>query len=111
MSSSLNMIGSDEFGEEFAVYGFFGHLLILLLGCSIVLFSCIRKGNRIIPVLLILAITMIAFLNQVKSWVMIPLMAGMVLCLLTEKMHLSVKVVSIIAVSGIVLFMGSYFVM
>jgi len=111
MSSSLNMIGSDEFGEEFAVYGFFGHLLILLLGCSIVLFSCIRKGNRIIPVLLILAITMIAFLNQVKSWVMIPLMAGMILCLLTEKMHLSVKVVSIIAVSGIVLFMGSYFVM
>ena len=111
MSSSLNMIGSDEFGEEFAVYGFFGHLLILLLGCSIVLFSCIRKGNRIIPVLLILAITMIAFLNQVKSWVMIPLMAGMVLCLLTEKMHLSFKVVSIIAVSGIVLFMGSYFVM
>ena len=111
MGSSLNMIGSDEFGEEFAVYGFFGHLLILLLGCSIVLFSCIRKGNRIIPVLLILAITMIAFLNQVKSWVMIPLMAGMVLCLLTEKMHLSVKVVSIIAVSGIVLFMGSYFVM
>lgn len=111
MSSSLNMIGSDEFGEEFAVYGFFGHLLILLLGCSIVLFSCIRKGNRIIPVLLILAISMIAFLNQVKSWVMIPLMAGMILCLLTEKMHLSVKVVSIIAVSGIVLFMGSYFVM
>lgn len=111
MGSSLNMIGSDEFGEEFAVYGFFGHLLILLLGCSIVLFSCIRKGNRIIPVLLILAITMIAFLNQVKSWVMIPLMAGMILCLLTEKMHLSVKVVSIIAVSGIVLFMGSYFVM
>ena len=111
MGSSLNMIGSDEFGEEFAVYGFFGHLLILLLGCSIVLFSCIRKGNRIIPVLLILAITMIAFLNQVKSWVMIPLMAGMILCLLTEKMHLSVKVVSIIAVSGIVLFMGSYFIM
>ena len=111
MGSSLNMIGSDEFGEEFAVYGFFGHLLILLLGCSIVLFSCIRKGNRIIPVLLILAITMIAFLNQVKSWVMIPLMAGLILCLLTEKMHLSVKVVSIIAVSGIVLFMGSYFVM
>lgn len=111
MSSSLNMIGSDEFGEEFAVYGFFGHLLILLLGCSIVLFSSIRKGNRIIPILLILAITLIAFLNQVKSWVMIPLMAGMILCLLTEKMHLSVKVVSIIAVSGIVLFMGSYFVM
>ena len=111
MGSSLNMIGSDEFGEEFAVYGFFGHLLILLLGCSIVLFSCIRKGNRIIPVLLILAISMIAFLNQVKSWVMIPLMAGMILCLLTEKMHLSVKVVSIIAVSGIVLFMGSYFFM
>ncbi len=111
MGSSLNMIGSDEFGEEFAVYGFFGHLLILLLGCSIVLFSCIRKGNRIIPILLILAITLIAFLNQVKSWVMIPLMAGMILCLLTEKMHLSVKVVSIIAVSGIMLFMGSYFAM
>lgn len=111
MSSSLNMIGSDEFGEEFAVYGVYGHLLILLLGCSIVLFSCIRKGNRLIPALLILAITTIAFLNQVKSWVMIPLIAGMILCLLTEKMHLSVRVVSIIAVSGIVLFMGSYFFM
>ena len=111
MSSSLNMIGSDEFGEEFAVYGFFGHSLVLLSGCSIVLFSSIRKGNRIIPILLILAITLIAFLNQVKSWVIIPLMAGMILCLLTEKMHLSVKVVSIIAISGIVLFMSSYFFM
>lgn len=111
MSSSINMIGSDEFGEEFAVYGFYGHLLVFLLACTIVLFSCLRKGKRIIPILLILAITMIAFLNQVKSWVMIPLIAGMILCLLTERMHLSVKVVLIIAVSGIVLFMGSYFFM
>ncbi len=111
MSSSLNMIGSDEFGEEFAVYGLFGHLLILLLACTIILFSCIRKNNRLLPILLIIAITFIVFLNQVKSWVIIPLIAGMISCLLTERMHLSLRVVSIIAVSGIVLFMGSYFFM
>lgn len=109
MSSSVNMIGSDEFGEEFAVYGFYGHLLILLLACAIVLFGCIHKGNRPIPILLIIAISLIAFLNQVKSWVIIPLIAGMLLCLITERIHLSVKIVVITVIIGIGLFVGSYF--
>lgn len=108
MATSLDLFGSDEFGEQFAIYGFFGHLLIFLSACSILSFTCIRKGNRILPILAITLIAALAFVNQVKSWIMIPLFAGFWLCLMSQKISLSWKLVIPLVVGGITLFVGSY---
>jgi hypothetical protein len=110
ISTSLDLFGSDEFGENFAVYGFFGHLLIFLSACSILCFTCVRKGNRILPILAITLIAALAFVNQVKSWVMIPLFAGFWLCLMSQKIGLSLKLIIPLVVGGITLFVGSYLV-
>lgn len=110
MATSLDLFGSDEFGENFAVYGFFGHLLVFLSACSILCFTCIRKGNRLLPILAITLIAALAFVNQVKSWVMIPLFAGFWLSLMSQRIGLSWKLVVPLVVGGITLFVGSYLV-
>ena len=110
MATSLDLFGSDEFGENFAVYGLFGHLLIFLCACSILSFISVRKGNRIIPILIITLIAALTFVNQVKSWVMIPLIAGFWLCLMTNRIRLSWKLIIPVFVGGILLFVGSYLV-
>lgn len=110
MATSLDLFGSDEFGENFAVYGFFGHLLIFLSACSVLLFSVIRKGLRLFPIVLIALIAALAFVNQVKSWVMIPLFAGFWLSLMSQRIGLSWKLVVPLVVGGITLFVGSYLV-
>lgn len=108
MTTSLDLFGSDEFGQNFAVYGIFGHLLIFLSACSILCFTCVRKGSRILPVLIITLIAALAFVNQVKSWVMIPIIAGFWLCLMTNKIRLSIKLIILLFLGGILLFVGSY---
>ena len=110
MASSLESFGSDEFGENFAVYGIFGHLLIFLTACSILCFTCVRKGNRLLPMLAIMLIAAVAFVNQVKSWVIIPLLAGLWLCLMTNRIRLSLRLLILIFVGGVSLFVGSYLV-
>ena len=110
LATSVESFGSDEFGEQFAVYGFFGHALILLSACLILCFTFIRKGNRIFPIAAIAMIAGIAFVNQVKSWVIIPLLAGMWLCLMTGRIRLSIKLIILVFAGGISLFVGSYLV-
>jgi hypothetical protein len=108
MATSLDLFGSDEFGESFAVYGVFGHLLHFLIACSIIAFACVRKGNRLLPVLLILLIAALSFVNQVKSWVIIPLIAGFWLCLATKKINLSLRFLLAVGIGGLLIFVGSY---
>ena len=109
-ATSLESFGSDEFGEQFAIYGFFGHLLIFLSACSILCFSCIRKGNRLFPIAAIVLVAALAFVNQVKSWVIIPLLAGLWLCLMTNRIRLSIKLIILVFIGGISLFVASYLV-
>ncbi len=111
MSSVILSFGSDEFGENFATYGIYGHLLHLLIASSIVLFSCVRKGNRVFPITIIVAVAFLAFVNQVKSWVIIPIIAGLLLCLLTNRIHLSAKMLMGIGIGGFAIFVSSYLVM
>lgn len=108
MATSLDAFGSDAFGGDFAVYGFFGHALILLRTCLILCFCCIRKGNWLFPIAAIALISALSFVNQVKSWVIIPLLAGLWLCLMTQKIHLSLRLVVLVFAGGISLFAGSY---
>lgn len=109
-SASLESFGSDEFGEQFAVYGLFGHLLVFLSACSILCFTFIRKDNRFFPIAAIALIAALAFVNQVKSWVIIPLLSGFLLCLIAKRIHLSIKLIALVFAGGVFLFMASYLV-
>lgn len=111
MSLSLIQLGSDEFGEGFATYGIFGHLLHILFALSILCFVCVRRDNKWLPTFAIVLIAAIAFLNQVRSWVIIPVLAGIWLCLVSNRLKLSLRLILIAGIAGIAIFVGSYLVM
>lgn len=111
MNLSLLSFGSDDFGEEFATHGAFGHLLHILVAISIISFACIRKEKKWIPIAIILLVAVISFVNQVKSWVIIPLLAGFLLLLISQKAHLNAKIVLGVTIGGLSIFIGSYLVL
>lgn len=108
LSHSAFAFGSDDFGEEFATFGLFGHLMTLLLACLIVCFGLIRNGRRMLYLGIIVLTLFFLFVNQVKSWVLIPLAAGILLCLVTGKSHLTIRLVLLVIVGGLGLFSLSY---
>ena len=108
MANSLDLLGSDEFGENFAEFGVFGHLLHFLFACSVLCFACVRKERRLLPIAVIVLIAALAFINQVKSWVFIPIIAGFWMCLAGKKMKLSLRFLLSLVIGGLVLFVGSY---
>ena len=111
VSAQQVMFGSDEFGDEFAKYGLFGHLLVFLIGCMIVFFSFIKRKHWLIPVATILSIALLLFVNQVKSWVIIPLLAGLLLCMMMGKVRMNMRLLATISIVGIGIFAASYLVM
>lgn len=105
-------VGSDEFGERFATYGLWGHLNLVLMIFTIGDIIQINKANKNkikLAVLVILGLT-ICFLNQVKGWVLIPIIAGIIVRLKDQPMRLSYKLLILTGIVGISLFILSYFV-
>ena len=110
LAHSAYAIGSDEFGEEFATYGLFGHLMTLLLACLIVCFGLVRKGKKTLYIGIITAIVFFLFINQVKSWVIIPLIAGVILCLISGKLQFTMRLILLVIAAGLGLFSLSYII-
>jgi hypothetical protein len=90
LGSSAEAFGSDEFGEEFSGGGVWGHLRILslpLLMMSIYYVS--KKRWWLWPIILIFLL--VSVLNQVKGWVIIPVLAAMAMRIHAGKRRLTAK--------------------
>lgn len=96
-------IGSKEFASDFSNFGVFGHIMVSLLALEILWIFMYSKGKRIY--LFILAgIIIITVLNQVKSWMLIPILGGILMRMLTKKTRVKVKIIIPIIIGGFVFF-------
>lgn len=96
-------IGSKEFASDFSNFGVFGHIMVSLLALEILWIFRYSRGKWIY-LLLVLGIIIITVLNQVKSWMVIPILAGLLMRILTNKTRLKVKIIIPIIIGGFAFF-------
>lgn len=107
LGSSAEALGSDEFGEEFSGGGVWGHLRILslpLLMMSIYYVS--KKRWWLWPIILIFFL--VSVLNQVKGWVIIPVLAAMAMRIHAGKTRLTAKFLLYVLLGAFLVFFLSY---
>lgn len=105
---SEDLIGSDEFASATLVGGFWGHVREALLSILILSIFLFQK-RQIIWYLLIIGILLISIVYQVKSWILIPIVAGLVMRLLTGKSKFRIKTVLYVVIGGVAMFFLSYY--
>lgn len=107
ISGGISMIGSDEFGEEFCGRGFWGHLRQLSLPILMMAIFFVDKKNKWLW-LIIIPILAVTILYQVKGWVIIPCLTGMVLRLCAGKTKLRLSLLIYVVLGAMMVFLASY---
>lgn len=103
----VNLIGSDEFGEEFCGRGFWGHLRQLSLPILMMAIFFVDVKDRHLW-LIIIPLLIVTLLYQVKGWVIIPCLTGIVLRLYIGKTKLRLSLVLYVVLGALLIFLGSY---
>lgn len=105
--SSQFIIGSDEFAEEFAGFGFWGHLKRF---CSVMLMLYIYYLNKHQRWLwfLIIAMMVVNVINMVKGTMIIPPVVGVMLRLASGKMKINARFVTILLISSVAVFFVTF---
>lgn len=75
---SIGAIGSDQFAYDYSGSGVFGHILVLGIILVIYLIGIVRKGDYLLLLTTGILIVLI-LLQQVKTWLYIPLIGGFLL--------------------------------
>lgn len=107
MSSSRFAIGSDDFAEEFAGHGLWGHLKRL---CGVMLMLCIYwvDKKRKWLWLLIAAFFIVNVINMVKGTMIIPCVVGVMLRLASGKMKIDARFILILVFCSVAVFFVTY---
>lgn len=107
IGSSAEALGSEEFGEEFSGGGLWGHLRIMSLPLLMICIYYVSKKNRWLwPVIIVFLL--VGALNQVKGWVIIPVLAAMAMRVCYGKTRLSLKLLTYIVLGSFLVFFLSY---
>jgi len=108
LSSTASTVGSDQFADEVSTHGFWGHLLSLVLFSNIASSLYISKKRWYFAILLIVGL-IVCVINQGKSWMLIPLFAGVLLNIYTNRLHLSWRLLLAVVLGGSCFFFLSYY--
>lgn len=108
-SFSDSLIGSDDFGENFAGHGLWGHLRQLLLSILVISIYYVNRRDWLLMAIIIM-ILVICFLYQVKGWIVIPCIAGFFLRLNCERTKLKISFFIYLLLGVCLLFAASYIV-
>ena len=105
--SSQFMIGSDDFAEEFAGFGFWAHLKRF---CVVMLMLCIYYVNKRQAWIwiFILAFMVVSVINMVKGTMIIPAVVGVLLRLASGKMRITGRLIFVILISALAVFIIAY---
>lgn len=107
INSSAESLGSEEFGEEFSGGGLWGHLRLMTLPLMMMCIYYVSKKNWWLwPVIIVFLL--VSALNQVKGWVIIPVLAAMSMRIYFGKTRLSMKLLSYVVLGAFVVFFASY---
>lgn len=99
--------GSDEFGSAMTAGHFWGHLFVVLLAAEIICFYylSLKRWYMIIPILFCILFEVI---YQVKSWMLTPILAVILMKIHTGAWRINLKAILLVGVVGVVFFFGSY---
>ncbi|MBO4445282.1 MAG: hypothetical protein J5814_11055 [Bacteroidaceae bacterium] len=105
--SSQFLIGSDDFAEEFAGFGFWAHLKRF---CVVMLMLCIYYVNKRQPWIwiFIIAFMVVSVINMVKGTMIIPVVVGVLLRLASGKMRITGRLVLTILIGALAVFFVSF---
>lgn len=103
-------VGSDDFAKDFSGNGFWAHLRILTLPVLIMAIYHVDKKHWWLW-LVIVPVLMINFLNQVKGWVVIPVISGLSLRLYSGKMKLNLLFLCYTVLGAFFVFLVSYMIL
>lgn len=106
--TSEEMIGSDEFASETLVGGFWGHVREVLLAIMILIIFLFQKQKKYYY-FLIVGTLFVAIIYQVKSWILVPVMAGVIMRLMTEKTRFRLNTIFYVVIGGSFMFFLSYY--
>lgn len=107
IGNSAEALGSEEFGEEFSGGGLWGHLRIMSLPLLMICIYYVSKKNRWLwPVIIVFLL--VGALNQVKGWVIIPVLAAMSMRVCYGKTRLSIKLLTYTVLGAFLVFFLSY---
>ncbi len=107
LSSGL-IFGSDDFSEDFSSSGIYGHLQILFIIITIALIALYDRFPKSIWFALLILVIIPALSYNVKGWVLIPIIGGIICRLRTGVLKLSGSLVIKIAIFGCSIFFLSY---
>ncbi|MFR9527701.1 MAG: DUF6337 family protein [Rikenellaceae bacterium] len=102
-------IGTDDFAAQTAAGGLFAHVRSLLIGMLTIWICLYEKKNRIFPIIFIFAIIAFTFINQVKGWIVMPVLAGLILRVILNKTKFNLPIVLTTVILGILVFYLSYY--
>lgn len=108
MSGTTALIGSDEFAEETSTSGLWAHILVLLFALEILCF-CYFSRKRWYFLFPILLVVVACVINQVKGWVLIPLLAGVIANIYTARLRITPRLILLVFVGGAGFFFLSYY--
>lgn len=108
MSNTISAVGSDEFSDEVSTHGIWGHLFCLVMFSNILSTLYLSKKRWHFIILLLLGLV-VCVINQVKSWVLIPLFAGIILNVMTGRIHLNWRLLLFVTLGGTGFFFLSYY--
>lgn len=105
-NSGVSAIGTSEFGKIFSS-GIAGHSIVV--GSS-VLILLIGTADKQQPksILLILLLIAVSLLYSVRSWVLIPIIAGVIYRVLTRRLKITAIMVVTIILVGFIVFSSKY---
>lgn len=105
--SSQHLPGSEDFGEEYAGWGLWGHLHRLLHAlCIIYIYKYDRKHWYYM--LFIVGMMFVTVMYGVKSWILIPTMGGVCMRLFAGKLKLKLSLFLKIGIFAFVVFFVTY---
>lgn len=108
LASTLAAIGSDEFADESSNSGLWGHMFNLVMAFEIISFIYLSRKNWYFIFVILFAI-IFCVINQVKGWVLIPLITGILLKIYTGKLHINLRLVLTVIIGGFSFFFLSYY--
>ena len=108
MAKTTSMLpGSDDFGYEYCGKGVWGHLHRALHVLSAIYIYKYDKSHKWY-ILLVLAMFFVTLMYGVKSWVLIPTVAGICMRLYTKKMKLSFMLFVKVFIMAFAVFLVTY---
>lgn len=107
LASSKQALGSDEFGEDFSGFGFWGHLRIFTIPLYMICIYYVGK-KRWWLWLPVIVFTAVSVLNQVKGWTIIPILAALTMRVYTGRTKLSLRLLIIVTLGMFAIFFTFY---